>query len=344
MIAVAPGEESHMRRREFITLLGGTGLLCACNAKLARAQQRTMPVIGFLSPISADGASLFLDGYRLGLKETGFVDGQNVKIEYRWAGGHYDRLPALALELIKMRVSVIATMGDAAYAAKAAQSAAADRDLIPIVFGMGDDPVATGLVTSLNRPGGHLTGVTSFGHALGKKKLELLRQLVPSATRFGLIVNTSQAGLMEVRDIEQAAHVLGLETQILRARNINEIDAAFETVNRERLDALIITVDTFLYSQSGRLGSLAARHSLPTIASLRPFTAAGGLMIYNGSVRDAVVQQAIYTGRILKGEKAADLPVQLPTKYDLVINLKSARALGLDVPPGLSALADEVIE
>jgi putative ABC transport system substrate-binding protein len=308
------------------------------------AQQRSMPVIGFLSPISADGASLFLDGYRQGLKETGFVDGQNVKVEYRWAGGHYDRLPALAAELVKMRVAVISTMGDAAYAAKAAQSSAGDGDLIPIVFGMGDDPVATGLVTSLNRPGGHITGVTSFGHALGTKKLELLRQLVPAATRFGLLVNSNQAGLMEVKDIEQAAHLLGLKTQILHGRNTNEIDEAFETIIRERLNALIITVDTFLYSQSGRLGSLAARHSVPTIASLRAFTAAGGLMIYNGSVRNAVVEQAIYTGRILKGEKAADLPVQLPTKYDLVINLKSARALGLDVQPGMSALADELIE
>src|SRR5262245_62069710 len=296
-----------------------------------------MPVIGFLSPISADGASLFLNGYRLGLKETGFVDGQNVKVEYRWAEGHYDRLPALAAELVKMRVSVIATMGDAAYAAKAAQSTAGDRDLIPIVFGMGDDPVATGLVASLNRPGGHITGVTSFGHALGKKKLELLRQLVPAAKTFGLLVNSSQAGLMEVKDIEQAALVLGLQTQVLHARNTKEIDEAFEAITRERLDALVVTVDTFLYSQSGRLGSLAARHSVPTIASLRPFTAAGGLMVYNGSVRDAVVQQAIYTGRILKGERAADLPVQLPTKYDLAINLKSAKALGLEVPPGLSA-------
>lgn len=330
-----------MKRREFITLLGGAA---AAWPLAARAQQLTMPVIGFLSPISADGASLFLDGFRQGLKETGFVDGQNVKIEYRWADGHYDRLPALAAELVKMRVAVISTMGDAAYAAKAAQSSAGDRDLIPIVFGMGDDPVSTGLVTSLRQPGGQITGVTSFGHALGTKKLELLRQLVPAATKFGVLVNSSQAGLMEVKDIEQAAHLLGSKTQLLHARNTNEIDQAFVSIIRERLDALIITVDTFLYSQSGKLGSLAARHSVPTIASLRAFTAAGGLMIYNGNVRSAVVQQAIYTGRILKGEKAADLPVQLPTRYDFVINLKSARALGLDVPPGLSALADEVIE
>jgi putative ABC transport system substrate-binding protein len=302
-----------------------------------------MPAIGLLSPISADGASFFLDAFREGLKEAGFVEGQNVQIEYRWAGGRYDRLPALAAELVKMQVAVIVTMGDAAYAAKAAQSAAGGH-LIPIVFGMGDDPVATGLVASLHRPGGHITGATSFGHALGTKKLELLHQLVPAATRFGLLVNPNQAGVMEVQDIEQAARTLGLNTKIIHAGNRDEIDEAFETILRERIDALIITVDTFLYTQSTILGSLASRHSVPTIASLRPFAAAGGLMSYNGSIRKAVLQQAIYTGRILKGEKAADLPVQLPTKYDLFINLKSARALGLDVPPSLSALADEVIE
>jgi putative ABC transport system substrate-binding protein len=329
-----------MRRREFMTLIGGA----AAWPLAARAQQPSMPVIGLLSPISANGASLFLEGYRQGLKETGFVDGQNVKIEYRWADGHYDRLPALAAELIKMRVAVLITMGDAAYAAKAAQSASGDREVVPIVFGMGDDPVATGLITSLNRPGGHITGVTSFGHALGSKKLELLHQLVPAATSFGLLVNPNQAGLMEVKDIEQAAPLLGLKTQILHARNTDEIEKVFKTIIAERIDGLIITVDTFLYAQSGRLGLLAARHSVPTIASLRAFAAAGGLMSYNGSLGNAVVQQAIYTGRILKGERAADLPVQLPTKFDLIINLKSARALNLDVPPGLSALADEVIE
>jgi putative ABC transport system substrate-binding protein len=327
-----------MRRREFIRLLGGA----AAWPLAARAQRPAMPVIGLLSPVSATGASFFLDAFREGLKETGFVEGQNIQIEYRWAGGQYDRLPALAAELVKMRVGVIVTMGDAAYAAKAAQLAGAD--LIPIVFGMGDDPVATGLVASLHRPGGHITGATSFGHALGSKKLELLHQLAPSAARFGLLVNPNQAGLMEVQDIEQAARTLGLNTKIIHARNTKEIDETFEIISFERLDALIVTVDTFLYTQSTILGTLASRHSVPTIASLRPFAAAGGLMSYNGSIRKAVLQQAIYTGRVLKGEKAADLPVQLPTKYDLFINLKSARALGLDVPPSLSALADEVIE
>jgi len=329
-----------MKRRQFITLLGGAA---AAWSIPARAQQLALPVIGFLSPISANGASLFLDGYRQGLKEIGFIDGQNVKIEYRWADGDYGRLPTLAAELIKMRVAVLTTMGDAAYAAKAAQSGSLDRDVVPIVFGLGDDPVATGLVTSLNRPGDHITGVTSFGHALGSKKLELLRQLVP-ATKLGLLVNPNQVGLTEVKEIEQAARSLGLETKILHGRNTDEIENAFEIIIADRIDGLIVTVDTFLYAQSRKLGSLAAHYSVPAIASLRAFAAAGGLMSYNGSVRHAVVQQGIYTGRILKGERAADLPVQLPTKYDLIINLKSARALNLDLPPGLSALADEVIE
>ena len=330
----------HIRRRDFITLFGSA----AASWPLAvRAQQPKMPVIGLLSPITADDASFLLEAYRRGLKDTGFVEGQNVKVEYRWADGHYDRLPALASELVNMRVSVITTWGDAAYAAKAAQSGR-NNDVIPIVFAMGDDPVATGLVSSLNRPGVQITGATSFGHALGSKKLELLRQLVPSATTFALLVNPSQAGLMEVRDIEQAAGAVGLKTNILRARNTTEIDEAFDVIRREQMNGLIITVDTFFYTQSVRLGSSAALHSVPTIASLRAFAAAGGLISYNGSVRNTVLQQGIYTGRILKGEKAADLPVQLPTKYDLFINLKSAGALGLEVPPGLSALADEVIE
>jgi putative ABC transport system substrate-binding protein len=329
-----------MRRREFISLLGGAA---AAWPLAARAQQAPVPVIGLLSNIAANGASFFLEPYRRGLKETGFVEGQNVKVEYRWADGHYDRLPALASELVSMRVSVITTMGDAAYAAKAAQSGR-NNNVIPIVFALGDDPVATGLVSSLNRPGAQITGATSFGHALGSKKLELLHQLVPSATTFAVLINPSQAGVMELKDIEQAARAVGLETRVLHARSASEIDEAFDVIRRAQMNGLIITVDTFLYTQSVRLGSLAALHSVPTIASLRAFAAAGGLVSYNGSIRNVMLQQGIYTGRILKGEKAADLPVQLPTKYDLTINLKSAHALGLEVPPGLSALADEVIE
>ena len=284
-----------MKRREFITLLGGAA---AAWPLAASAQQYPVPVAGFLSPIAAVDATLFLEANRQGLKETGFVEGQNLKIEYRWAEGRYDRLPALAAELVKMRVAVITTMGDGAYAAKAAQP---DRSAIPIVFGLGDDPVVTGLVASLNRPGGHITGATSFGHGLGPKKLELLRELVPAAKIFGVLINPKQTGRMEGRDIEQSAKSLGIETRPLTAANTVEIEEAFATATRERLGGLIITVDTFFYSESPKLGSLAARYAVPTIGSLRSFTAAGGLINFNANLRNIQRQVAIYTGRILKG-------------------------------------------
>jgi putative ABC transport system substrate-binding protein len=284
-----------------------------------------------------------LEANRQGLKETGFVEGQNLKVEYRWAEGRYDRLPALAADLVKMRVAVITTMGDGAYAAKAAQPEG-DRNAIPIVFGLGDDPVVTGLVASLNRPGGHITGATSFGHGLGPKKLELLRELVPAAKTFGLLINPKQAGRMEGRDIEQSASALGIKTQTLNASSTIEIEEAFAAVIRGRIDGIIITVDTFFYSESTKLGLLAARYAVPTIGSLRSFTEAGGLISFNSNVRDIQRQVAIYTGRILKGEKPADLPVVLPTKYDLVINSRAANALGLTIPLPLLGRADEMIE
>jgi putative ABC transport system substrate-binding protein len=249
----------------------------------------------------------------------------------------------LASELVKLRVAVITTMGDGAYAAKEAQL---DREnnAIPIVFALGDDPVATGLVASLNRPGGHITGGTSFGHTLGPKKLELLRELVPTATTFGLLVNPKQFRSREGQDIEQAARLLGLKIRTLNAQNASEIEEAFATIARERIQGLIIAVDTFFFAESARLGALAIRHSVPAVGSLRTFSAAGGLLNFNGNVRDVMVHVAVYTGRILKGEKPADLPVHLPTKYDLVINLKAAKALGLTVPLALLGRADEVIE
>jgi putative ABC transport system substrate-binding protein len=333
------GERTQIRRREFISLLAGA----TAWPFAARAQQPSVPVAGFLSPIAAADATLFLEANRQGLKETGFVEGQNLKIEYRWAEGHYDRLPGLAAELVKMRVAVITTMGDGVYAAKAAQPEG-NRDAIPIVFGLGDDPVVTGLVASLNRPGGHITGATSFGHGLGPKKLELLRELVPAAKIFGVLINPTQTGRMEGRDIEQSARSLGIETRTLNASSTVQIEEAFATATRERIGGIIITVDTFLYSESPKLGLLAARYAVPTIGSLRSFTAAGGLINFNANLRDIQRQVAIYTGRILKGEKPADLPVILPTKYDLVINLNAAKALKLEVPPPLLALADEVIE
>jgi putative tryptophan/tyrosine transport system substrate-binding protein len=329
-----------MRRRDFVSLVGGA---VAAWPLSAHGQQNSMPVLGFLSPIAAANATMFLDANRQGLKETGFVEGQNLRVEYRWAEGRYDRLPALAAELVKMRVAVISTMGDAAYAAKAAQPDG-DRNAIPIVFGLGDDPVVTGLVASLHRPGGHITGATSFGHGLGPKKLELLRELVPTAKIFGILVNPNQSGRMEGREIEQAASGLGVNTRTFNASSANEIEDAFAAVSRERVDGLIITVDTFFYAESPKLGLLAARYAVPTIASLRSFTGAGGLVSFNSNVRDIARQVAIYTGRILKGEKPADLPVILPTKYDLVINAVAAKALGLTIPLPLLGSADELIE
>jgi putative ABC transport system substrate-binding protein len=329
-----------VKRREFITLLGGVAAAWPVSAP---GQQNPMPVLGFLSPISPANATMFLEATRQGLKESGFVEGQNLKIEYRWAEGRYDQLPALAAELVKMRVAVITTMGDAAYAAKAAQPDG-DRNAIPIVFGLGDDPVVTGLVASLHRPGGHITGATSFGHGLGPKKLELLRELVPTAKLFGILVNPTQSGRMEGRDIEQAASGLGVGIRTYSASSAIEIEEAFAAASRERVDGLIITVDTFFYAASTKLALLATRYALPTIASLRSFTAAGGLMNFNSNVRDVARQVAIYTGRVLKGEKPADLPVILPTKYDLVINALAAKALGLTIPLPLLGSADEVIE
>jgi putative tryptophan/tyrosine transport system substrate-binding protein len=329
-----------MRRRELITLLGATA---AAWPLFARAQQNPMPVLRFLSPISRANATIFLDATRQGLKETGFVEGQNLKIEYRWAEGRYDQLPALAAELVKMRVAVITTMGDAAYAAKAAQPDG-DRNPIPIVFGLGDDPVVTGLVASLNRPGGHITGATSFGHGLGPKKLELLRELVPTAKVFGVLVNPKQSGRMEGRDIEQAASGLAVRIRTFNASSAIEIEEAFAAASRQHVDGVIITVDTFFYAESTNLGLLASRYAVPTIGSLRSFTAAGGLINFNSNVRDIAHQVAIYTGRVLKGEKPADLPVILPTKYDLVINSIAAKALNLTIPLALLGSADEVIE
>jgi putative ABC transport system substrate-binding protein len=241
---------------------------------------------------------------------------------------------------VKMHVAVITTMGDGAFAAKAAQS----ETSIPVVFSLGDDPVTRGLVASLNRPGGNITGATGIGHTLGPKRVEFLRELLPTATTVGFLTNPKQASRLESNDVEQTARALGLKLQVLNASNGDEIEKAFASIARDRVDALIIAVDTFLYAESARIASLAARYSMPTIGSLRAFTVAGGLISFNSSVHDTMRQAAIYTGRILKGEKPADLPVHLPTKYELIVNLKAAKALGLTVPETLLARADEVIE
>jgi putative tryptophan/tyrosine transport system substrate-binding protein len=329
-----------MRRREFITLLGGAAAAWPLSAS---AQQPAMQVIGFLSPISATNAGIFLDAFRQGLKESGFIEGQNVRIEYRWAEGQYDRLPALAADLVRMRVAVIATMGDGVYAAKAAQPAKGSS-AIPIVFALGDDPVAVGLVASLNRPGGNITGATSIGHSLGPKRVEFLRELIPSATTVGFLINPKQADDIEVRDIEQTARAGGWQLRVLPARSAEEIDAVFATIVRDRIDALIVAVDTLFFAESKRLALLAARDAVPTISPLRAFAVAGGLISFGASAPDVTRQAGVYTGRVLKGEKPADLPVVQPTKFELVINLKTAKALGLTVPQSLLVAADEVIE
>jgi putative tryptophan/tyrosine transport system substrate-binding protein len=327
-----------MKRREFITLLGGAavGLPLA-----ARAQQPAMPVIGYLSSRSPDDTRHLLAAFLRGLNEAGYVEGQNVTIEYRWALGKYDRLPALAAELVRRPVAVLTTTGGepAALAAKAATST------IPIVFLMGSDPVSAGLVGSFNRPGGNATGINILTDTLGAKRLGLLHELVPQAATIGVLLNPKfQTADSQLRDLQQAAAAIGLQIHVLRASTDSELDAAFETVTQQRIAALAVTADPFFDTRRDKLVALAARHAVPTIYQFREFVAAGGLMSYGVDSLDNYRQAGVYTGRILKGANPADLPVMQPTKFEFVINLKAAKALGLDVPPGLSSMADEVIE
>jgi putative tryptophan/tyrosine transport system substrate-binding protein len=327
-----------MRRRAFITLLGGA----AAWPLAARAQQSRMPVIGLLSGFAGAGTAPEV-AFRQGLQESGFVEGQNVAIEYRRADGQYDRLAALAANLIGLRVAVIATLGEAAaHAAKAARSAAAGT--IPIVFSLGDNPIALGLVDSFNHPGGNITGATSIGHSLGPKRAALLHEFVPNATVIALLTNPNQPREFEQRDVEEKVLAFGWQVKHLTASSVDEFDSVFATLSRERISALMIAGDTFLFSQSGMLASLALRHAIPTIGPFRAFAAAGGLSSYGPNIFDVVRQAGIYTGRILKGEKPADLPVMQPTKFEFVINLNTAKALALEIPPNVLALADEVIE
>ena len=325
------------RRRQFITLLGGAA---ATWPLAARAQQTAMPVIGFLHVASADTFADRLRAFRQGLKDGGYVEGENVAIEYRWADNRTDRLPALAADLVRRRVAVIATVGTSAFAAKAATTT------IPIVFVGGEDPVKLGLVASLARPGGNLTGINWLGGELAAKRLELLRQLLPAATRVAVLVNPAFATLTEItlRDVETAARAMGLQIQVLNADTSREIDAAFEIIGREQPDALIVGPGPFFNSRRVQMVQLAARYAVPAIHTTRLEAEAGGLMSYGPSLTDAYRQVGAYTGRILKGAKPEDLPVVQSSKFELVINAQTARMLRLTVPATLLAVADEVIE
>jgi putative ABC transport system substrate-binding protein len=324
-----------MRRREFITLLGGA----VAWPLAARGQQSQTPVIGFVNggPSNARRAAAFRDG----LNETGYVEGQNVTVEYHWLDGQYDRLSSLMANLVP-RVAVIATPGSnpASLAAKAATTT------VPIVFGVGEDPVKLGLVASIARPGGNATGINFFGQEVTTKRLGLLHELVPKAVRIAALVNPANAPSAEttLRDIPEAARLLGLQIQILNASTSREIEAAFATLLRDRADALFVAGDGFFSGRRVQFATLTARHAIPAIYSTRAYVEAGGLMSYGTDDLDRFRQVGIYTGQILKGAKPADLPVMQSTKFEFVINLVTARALGLEVPPGLSARADEVIE
>ena len=326
-----------MKRREFITLLGGA----VAWPVTARAQQAAMPVIGFLGGGSPDAFAHVVNAFRQGLYETGFAEGQNVTIEYRWAEGQYDRLPALVADLIRQKSAVIvATGGDVGVrAAKKAATA------IPIVFTSGSDPVAAGFVSSLNRPGGNVTGVSLFVSVLEGKKLELLRELVPMAAVIGFLVNPNNPRAdVDTADMQAAARALGKLLLILKADGEHDFDAVFTNLAQQRVDALVVHTEPFFLSRRDHLVELAARYSIPTIYGLREFAAAGGLISYGTKLSDSYRQVGIYTGKILKGEKPADLPVMQPTKFEFVINLKAAKALGLTVPTSLLVRADEVIE
>ena len=330
-----------MQRREFFTLLGG---LAAAWPLAARAQQGAMPVIGFLNAASPDLFAHVVRAFRLGLKETGYVEGQNVAIEYRWAENQYGRLPALAAELVRRRVSVISA-GSASLAVLAAKAA---TTTIPIVFLTGADPVELGFVASLNRPGGNLTGVTTLNVEITPKRLEVLRELLPTTTTMAVLVNPNNNPASvetELRQIQETARTLGLQmVHILRASTDLELDNAFSSLIRRQAGGLVITADTFFSGKSVELAALASRQAVPTISPYREFVSAGGLMSYGVSITDLYHLVGIYTGRILHGEKAADLPVQQATKMELVINMKTARTLGLTFPITLLGRADEVIE
>ncbi len=326
-----------MRRREFITLVGG-----AVTWPLrVRAQQPTMPVIGFLSSAKAEGYKPFAAAYRSGLKDAGFVEGRNIAIEFRWAEGQYDRLPSLAEELVRLPVALIFASGGL----PSVGAAKAKTATIPIVFTLGSDPVKFGIVKSLNQPGGNITGVSLLAYLLDAKRVELLHELIPNIAVFALLVNPKSAQAeIQVTDFEAAARSLGREHIVLRASTESEIDRAFVALVEKHANALVVSSDPFFLSRRDQIIALSARHAIPAIYEWRAFTAAGGLMSYGVSLTEAYRQAGLYSARILKGEKPSDLPVMQPTKFELVINLKTAKALRLDVPAHLQQIADEVIE
>jgi putative tryptophan/tyrosine transport system substrate-binding protein len=327
-----------MKRREFITLLGIGAVAWPLTA---RAQQPALPVIGFLHPLSPERAAIQLAAFRQGLKETGFVEGQNVAIEYRWAESQYDRLPALAADLVRLGVAVIAAPGGGApvLAAKAATST------IPIVFNGVADPVKYGLVASFNRPGGNLTGAIQLDTMLVGKQLGLLQKLIPDAATIAVLVNPHATGTESLtREVEAAAHSTGQQFIVLKASDEGEFEAAFATMAQQKAEALLVESEPFFFSQRNRLAALATQHRIPAIYAYREYAVAGGLMSYGANLADNYRQVGVYTGRILKGAKPSDLPVIQSAKFEFVINLKTAKALGLTIPPSLLATADEVIE
>jgi putative ABC transport system substrate-binding protein len=327
-----------VRRREFITLIGGAA---ATWPVAARAQQPAMPVIGWLSSMSAEVSKPQLAAFRKALADTGYVEGQNVQIEYRWANGNYDRLPAMAADLVGRRVALIATSGgdSPAFAAKGATAT------IPILMMMGSDPVKEGLVVSLNRPGANATGATVNAYNMETKRLGLLHEAVPAAKIIAVLVNpASPAAELQTREVQEAAPRLGVEVVIFNARGADEFESLFTAMAERKAGALLVTADPSLYTQRGRLIALAAQYRLPAIYEWREHAVEGGLMSYGTVLTDAYSQLGNYAGRILKGEKPEDLPVVQPTKFQFVINLKTAKTLGIEIPPTLSARADEVIE
>ena len=329
-----------MKRRAALATLGGIGAGLALGV---RAQQVSLPVIGFLNAASREPFAHVVRAFLLGLHETGYVEDRNVAIEYRWADDQYDRLPALAADLVRRRVSVIAT-GSNLVAAKAAKAA---TTTIPIIFLTGADPVKAGLVASLARPGGNLTGVTTLNLDLGPKRLEVLHQLVPTTTVMGVLINPiNDPSFVEgnSRQAQAAARALGLQVHVLQASTERDLDSAFSILMQRRAGGLVITADAFFSSRSEKLAALALRHAMPTVSPYRDFVTAGGLMSYGGSITDQYRTVGVYTGRILKGEKPADLPVLQATKVELGINMKTARALGLNVPQSLLLRADDVIQ